>query len=816
MERRLLLIHGIILSSAFLKGFANDSKEPKLKLQLKVDDSEPLFQGNKTKLHLNVTHASNSSSTAIQVTLHIGLSFKGELTSLNLFPESVSPDVQGPNSLEFNKLDLQDEFSAHGDVSIDPDGLTEPGHLHVAHVIATLSYSSYQDNYTDPNTGEKVEKSIQSAYYSFYFYALDSLCVQPLGMKSGRIKESQILSSSFYKETHASLGHSPHQARLGGAGYWSPVGGSASIDSEQFLQIAFETPIQLKMIVIQGKPNSTEHVRTFDALTSSNGDVWRTEKAMIPKAVINVMSGDTAVPTVYQSVAATRFLRIQPRSWYKESALRVEVYGCVLSATETQDEFPSLGLEKQVIADAQITASSTSDPVKTSAASGRLNSAHAWCSATSNEQPLYLQIDLNEMHVITSISSHSRNTDEGRFESVTKYKLGHSEDGTSWNIYQQNGVDKEFLGNLVENIVTKHHLAIPVKARFVQFQPTEMISSVCMRVELYGEKSTIAIENTDKPAVYQRSILLDAIKRRLFLCNKDVISRSVCFIVKYTADESWIAMDRRIVSILGYDETKEVIYGVARNRKTYVRCNITKCVSIAKESWLAIRDSQTSILATEIVFVPETGHDFTDAPISVYRLTDNEGNMWGASAVGVHLYRVQRQEWELQAKWRDKDLNKCYSGPCENSGTCVGNISDYKCICPKGWTGKNCDSIYTPAVRPRVQAIDANCSGTLDMDQRTINSPYYPSSYGNSNFCTWLISSSHRVKLVFTSFLTESGFDILYVYDGTSTSSSLIGDYDGDMAGHIVESTGEHLYLEFSSDSSITYQGFFINLEAVQ
>ena len=151
---------------------------------------------------------------------------------------------------------------------------------------------------------------------------------------------------------------------------------------------------------------------------------------------------------------------------------------------------------------------------------------------------------------------------------------------------------QEFIGNLVEDIVTKHHLAIPVKARYVQFQPTEMVSSVCMRVELYGEKSTV--ENTgnaislifdilfflfvngdlklvlpmtyflclcatclfqfhclfhslyplsvslyqrktlfssnslllmsaDKPAVYQRSILLDAKHRRLFLCSKDVI-----------------------------------------------------------------------------------------------------------------------------------------------------------------------------------------------------------------------------------------------------------------------------------------------------
>ena len=50
----------------------------------------------------------------------------------------------------------------------------------------------------------------------------------------------------------------------------------------------------------------------------------------IPKADITVNSGDTAVPTAYQNPTATRFLRINPRSWYKESALRVEIYGCVL------------------------------------------------------------------------------------------------------------------------------------------------------------------------------------------------------------------------------------------------------------------------------------------------------------------------------------------------------------------------------------------------------------------------------------------------------------------------------------------------------
>ena len=41
-----------------------------------------------------------------------------------------------------------------------------------------------------------------------------------------------------------------------------------------------------------------------------------------------------------------------------------------------------------------------------------------------------------------------------------------------------------------------------------------------------------------------------------------------------------IGMDRRIVSILGYNETRDVIYGVARTRIDYLRCNITKGISI--------------------------------------------------------------------------------------------------------------------------------------------------------------------------------------------------------------------------------------------
>ena len=93
------------------------------------------------------------------------------------------------------------------------------------------------------------------------------------------------------------------------------------------------------------------------------------------------------------------------------------------------------------------------------------------------------------------------------------------------------------------------------------------------------------------------------------------------------------ALDRRVVSILGYSKVQDMIYGVAPNRRSYVRCNVTKCMTVVKTCWLAERESQTTVLATEIAFIPVTGHDLTDVPISVYNLNDAEGNTWSGRII---------------------------------------------------------------------------------------------------------------------------------------------------------------------------------------
>ncbi|PFX17234.1 Lactadherin [Stylophora pistillata] len=785
MEIRLVLIQVLMWCILCLKGISVDRPKPILSVELSVDDSQPLFQGNKTKLNVNVTHDINSTSAASHIIIIPQASFKAEFSSINLSSHSVTPDVLQNNRVELNRLEPDQQFSYEVFISIDPHGLTEPGRVHIAYVISTITYSGDYDNFTDPNTGKRVTKTTDNSHTSFYFYVPEFSCFEPLGMRSGYIKESQLLSSSFFKTSQNSLGDSPHHARLGSSGHWSPAAGSASIDREQFIQINFGRFIQLKVIALQGKPNSEEHVKTFNAWTSLDGEEWKKENPL-PKGLVNVTNGNAAIPTAYQIPTSIRFLRIQPTSWHKGSALRIEVYGCYRNETAQTEEFPALGVEKQLITNAQMTASSTADLQKLNATSGRLNFNSAWCSANSNEQPLFLQIDLNEIHIITAVATQPRPSNVDNIQSVTKYSLNYSEDGVNWSIYQQNGIDKKFFGNLVEDIPTKTHLPIPVKARLIQFLPLGLISAACMRVELYGEKSTT--ENTGKPPVYQRSILLDERSKRLFLCNKESVrGKAVCFIRIYLEDESWIALDRRIVSILGYDQNEDVIYGVARNRRSYLRCNVTKCAAVPSEDWLRLRDLPTTVLSTEIPFVPETGRDFTDTQISEYEQIDNDGNKWG-------------------------DLNKCYSGPCENGGSCVGNKNDYTCFCLSDWAGKNCDTKF---VAPQIEVTKSTCSSTTNkVKPLRINTPKYPNNYGSNSRCEWLITSSHRIKLVFKYFYVERGWDYVYIHDGKSTSSRRIGRFTGGHTNKVIKSSGNYLYLKFTSDSVVNKKGFLIVYEA--
>ena len=55
----------------------------------------------------------------------------------------------------------------------------------------------------------------------------------------------------------------------------------------------------------------------------------------------------------------------------------------------------------------------------------------------------------------------------------------------------------------------------------------------------------------------------------------------------------------------------------------------TNDLEIPEELKLASGTHTDNKKVWERAFVPETANDFTDASISIYQLTDNEGNIWG-------------------------------------------------------------------------------------------------------------------------------------------------------------------------------------------
>merc|ERR1719309_1149757 len=93
----------------------------------------------------------------------------------------------------------------------------------------------------------------------------------------------------------------------------------------------------------------------------------------------------------------------------------------------------------------------------------------------------------------------------------------------------------------------------------------------------------------------------------------------------------------------------------------------------------------------------------------------------------------------------------------------------------------------------------------------TITSPGFPSNYPANKVCDWTISvpDGQKVKLVFTEFSTEPGYNTVTVYDGgDATSSNMIKKISGHSKEAEVTSTGSKLHITFKSDTTKNLNGF--------
>ena len=66
---------------------------------------------------------------------------------------------------------------------------------------------------------------------------------------------------------------------------------------------------------------------------------------------------------------------------------------------------------------------------------------------------------------------------------------------------------------------------------------------------------------------------------------------------------------------------------------------------------------------------------------------------------------------------------------------------------------------------------------------------------------------NQTVRVDFDDFETESGYDKVRIYDGSFTDAPLLLEASGDRPT-AVASSGDVMYVTFTSDSSVTYKGF--------
>jgi peptidase C10-like protein/CUB-like protein/type IX secretion system substrate protein/Spi protease inhibitor len=183
--------------------------------------------------------------------------------------------------------------------------------------------------------------------------------------------------------------------------------------------------------------------------------------------------------------------------------------------------------------------------------------------------------------------------------------------------------------------------------------------------------------------------------------------------------------------------------------------------------------------------------------------------------------------------------------PLYYAGWSVPNINGHAFVCDGyqddsyfhfnwGWSGSNDGYFHTGNLNPGgsnfnlAQELIINCfpdtvnyqyplycsgdailisaSGTIDDG----SGPVY--DYDNNQECSWLISPVDSVNFILLEFLefeTEAG-DTLYLYDGNSINSPLIGAYSGSNIPDNVISSSDEVFIKFLSNNADVSAGWMI------
>ncbi|XP_067849012.1 coagulation factor V [Heptranchias perlo] len=157
-------------------------------------------------------------------------------------------------------------------------------------------------------------------------------CSQPLGMENGNITDDQITASSFLSSWWGSW--QPSLARLdleGRYNAWQP--NEQNID--QWLQVNFLKQKKISGIITQGAKSFTTamFVKTYAVQYSNDGEIWlpyADQSNMDEKIFTGNTDHHGHKKNYIDPPIFAKYIRIIPKSWNNDIALRLEFIGCAL------------------------------------------------------------------------------------------------------------------------------------------------------------------------------------------------------------------------------------------------------------------------------------------------------------------------------------------------------------------------------------------------------------------------------------------------------------------------------------------------------
>ncbi|KAJ7386075.1 Inactive carboxypeptidase-like protein X2 [Desmophyllum pertusum] len=150
-------------------------------------------------------------------------------------------------------------------------------------------------------------------------------CHKAFGMESLKISNSQITASSYKRY------YEPHQARLhmtasaSGNGAWCA---GQSYQQGEWLQVDLGGRKTITGIATQGKVDWFINAWTTNLEVWSSLDQYTWHQAFNGQLITTNFDMNSAQYNQAPASFTARYVRFEPKYWYNEICLRVEIYGC--------------------------------------------------------------------------------------------------------------------------------------------------------------------------------------------------------------------------------------------------------------------------------------------------------------------------------------------------------------------------------------------------------------------------------------------------------------------------------------------------------